>query len=192
MVEILTTRWRMILIRGLAAVLFGVLAVGWPEMTLLVLILLLGAHALIDGVAALILGWQLQRMVGAELPWTPLLMVGAISIGTGVLAILWPQLTATALVFLLAFWAISRGIFEMVAAIQFRRVLPNEWSLIAAGGMSVLLGILFMIWPAVSLLALMWLGGLFIVMFGFLECLVAWRLRRFEQQSRTIWRVPQV
>ena len=156
MIESMANHWWMVLIRGLAAVLFGMLAIAWPRITLLTFILLFAVHALIDGVVAISVGLNLRR-TGQGALWGPLVIAGVLSVLAGLFAVAWPGLTAAVFLGAIAFWAVSRGVFEIAAAIRLRQVIPNEWLLALAGCCSILFGVLLIAWPAAGLMSLMWL-----------------------------------
>jgi uncharacterized membrane protein HdeD (DUF308 family) len=183
MLGIIAQGWWMLLIRGVAAIAFGLLTFFWPAITLFVLIILFAAHAVVDGAMAIALGLQLRKQVDAT-PWLLITLMGVISVAAGVVAIAWPALTAAVLLFLIAGWAIARGVFEVVAAVHFRKVIENEWFLGLAGVLSVMFGVSLIAWPRAGLLSLMWLVGSFSIAFGVLMCLLAFRLRGLEQNVR--------
>ena len=123
MVTRLTRKWQLLALRGMVAVLFGLAALVWPGATLTALVLLFGAYALVDGLLALIVS-RLDRHE-FDHGWV-LLFKGLAGIATGVLTFLWPSVTAQALVYLIAAWAILTGAFEVVAAVDLREVVEGE------------------------------------------------------------------
>jgi uncharacterized membrane protein HdeD (DUF308 family) len=168
----LPRHWWVVALRGLAAIIFGILAFIWPGITLTVVILFYGAYALVDGLLAV---YAAIRSRGQHL-WA-LLLEGIVGIAAGLIALLWPALTALALVYVIAVWAILTGALEIVAAVRMRRVISNEWALIFAGALSVVFGVLLVIQPGAGALTLVWLIGLYAVLFGLGLLVVAWRLR---------------
>ncbi len=108
MLDSLIANWWMLLVRGLCAILFGAMAFAWPGLTLFVLIVFYAVHAIIDGVAAFVVGWQMRRM-SSDTPWLPLILVGLVSVVAGTLAIAWPGLTAVALLYVLAAGPLPAG-----------------------------------------------------------------------------------
>src|SRR6266566_8458533 len=121
--------WWILAIRGLLAVLFGLAAFVWPGLTLLVLVLLFGAYALVDGVIAVVVSLQ-ERRVFAR--WWVLLLEGLVGIAAGIVAFVWPGITALALLYVIAAWAIVTGALEIAAAFSGRLPLPLEWTLALA------------------------------------------------------------
>jgi uncharacterized membrane protein HdeD (DUF308 family) len=168
----LPRHWWVVALRGLAAIIFGILAFIWPGITLTVVILFYGAYALVDGLLAV---YAAIRSRGQHL-WA-LLLEGIVGIAAGLIALFWPALTALALVYVIAVWAILTGALEIVAAVRMRRVISNEWALIFAGALSVVFGVLLVIQPGAGALTLVWLIGLYAVLFGLGLLVVAWRLR---------------
>jgi uncharacterized membrane protein HdeD (DUF308 family) len=169
--------WWMIGLRGLVAVIFGVIAFLRPHMTLLALVLLFGAYALANGVLALIHAFSAPKGCPRS---GGLIFGGLISIAAGIVAFAWPGITTLAVVLLIASWAIVNGVFEIVSAIRLRKVIRNEWLLVLAGVLSVIFGILVFMQPAVGVLALVWWIGGFAIVFGVLLIGLAFRMRHWE------------
>ncbi|QDT55531.1 hypothetical protein Pan44_35750 [Caulifigura coniformis] len=184
MLDIISSGWWMLLIRGLGAIAFGLLALMWPGLTLFVLVLLFAAHAVVDGVMAIALGWQLRKRPG-EAPWLLIILMGLVSVAAGIAAFTWPGLTAVVLLYMMAGWAIARGVFEVIAAVHLRKVIENEWFLVLAGVLSVLFGVSLIAWPAAGLMSLMWLVGSFSIAFGILQCVLAFRLKAVGREIRS-------
>ncbi|HEY7365181.1 MAG TPA: HdeD family acid-resistance protein [Methylomirabilota bacterium] len=170
----LAQNWWAIVLRGLFAVLFGLAAFLWPGLTLTVLVLLYGAYALIEG--ALAVSWAMVRRRAGPFPWG-VLLAGLAGILIGVVTFLWPGLTALALLYLIAIWAIVRGVFEIIAAVHLRREIENEWLLGLSGALSVLLGVVLILAPGAGALALVWWIGAFAIAVGILTMLLGFRLK---------------
>lgn len=182
----LAQNWWAIVLRGVFAVLFGLAAFLWPGLTLTVLVLLYGAYALIDGVLAVI--WSLARRRAGPFPWG-VLLAGLAGILVGVVTFFWPGLTALALLYLIAAWAIVRGVFEIIAAIALRREIDNEWLLGLSGALSVLLGVVLIVAPGAGALALVWWIGAFAIVVGVLTMLLGFRLKGLRD-ARPLLRRP--
>jgi len=173
----LAHNWWMLALRGLVAVIFGVLAFVLPGMTLLTLVYLFGVYALVNGVLALVHALSAPK---GHPRFGALIATGIVSIAAGVLAFIWPGITALSILLLIAAWAIVNGIVEIALAIRLRRIIPHEWLLMLAGILSVLLGLAIAFQPAAGALALLfWIGG-FAVVFGVLLIALAFRVRRFS------------
>lgn len=168
----LPRHWWVVALRGLAAIAFGILAFIWPGITLAVLVLLFGAYAIVDGLLAL----YAAARSGGQNVWAPLLE-GVLGVVAGIVAFVWPGLTALTLVFIIAAWAIVTGVLEVFAAIRLRNVITNEWMLGFAGVLSVVFGLLLFAQPGAGALALVWIIGAYAVIFGIALLGLAWRLR---------------
>ena len=177
-VDELARHWWVIGLRGLAAILFGVLAFVWPGMTLAVLVLLFGAYALVDGVLALIAAFR-----GGVQHRIVMLVEGVVSVLAGLAAFVWPGLTALVLLYIIAFWAIVTGVLEIVAAIRVRRAISNELGLVIGGVLSVVFGVVLLIAPGAGALAVIFLIGAYAVVFGIALLGLAWRLREHHQTA---------
>ena len=174
-VRVLSRNWWALALRGLAALIFGLLAFVWPGITLWALILLFGAYMLVDGVFAIVAA---VRVAGDAARWWLLLVEGILGVLAGIVAFVWPGLTALALLYFVAAWALVTGLFEIVGAIRLRREIEGEWALILGGALSVLFGVLLLVvGPGVGLLSLVWLIGVYAVAFGVLLLILAFRVR---------------
>ncbi len=169
----LAKHWWLLLLRGICATLFGVLTFVWPGITLLTLVLLYGAYALADGVLALVEA----VMGGAPAPRWWLALVGLLGIAVGILTFAWPGITALVLLLFIAGWAIATGILQIVGAIRLRKEIDNEWLLIASGVLSVIFGLILVAQPATGALALLYVIGIYAVLYGILEVWLSLRLR---------------
>src|SRR3712207_6222285 len=129
MLHALARNWWLILLRGIGAVLFGVLAFVWPGVTLVTLMLLYGTYALVDGVLAI----AAAIMGGSPAPRWWLAIVGLLGILAGLITLFMPGVTALLLLFFIAFWAIAIGVMQVIGAIRLRKEIDNEWMLIAGG-----------------------------------------------------------
>ena len=177
-VDQLARHWWVIGLRGLAAILFGVLAFVWPGMTLAVLVLLFGAYALVDGVLTLIAAFR-----GGVQHRIVMLVEGVVSVLAGLAAFVWPGLTALVLLYIIAFWAIVTGVLEIVTAIRVRRAISNELGLVIGGVLSVVFGVVLLIAPGAGALAVIFLIGAYAVVFGIALLGLAWRLREHHQTA---------
>jgi uncharacterized membrane protein HdeD (DUF308 family) len=114
-----------------------------------------------------------------------MLCIGAISILAGIVAFAWPGITAVALLFVIAAWAIARGVFEILAAIRLRKEIDNEWLLGLAGAASIVFGIMLVAWPGAGLISLVWLIAAYSIAFGVLSILLSLRLRGLRSRLST-------
>ncbi|HET8998538.1 MAG TPA: HdeD family acid-resistance protein [bacterium] len=166
--------WWVFVFRGVVAILFGVLAFLRPSITLEALVLLFAFWALFDGVLALI------GSVGAaeaHEPWWPLVLIGLLGIAAGVATLKWPGITALALLLVIAYWSIFRGILEIVGAVRLRDLIQGEGWFIVGGLASIAFGVLLIIYPGSGLLAVVWLIGIYAVIFGIAQLMLGFRLK---------------
>ena len=171
--------WWAIALRGLAAILFGLAMFVWPGLSLLVLIALFGAFALVDGIFAL--GAAVEA--GEDhLRWWPLALVGLLSLAAGLFAFARPGLTAEVLLFLIAAWALATGLFEIVAAIELRQLITDGWLLALSGAFSALFGVLLLANPRAGILSILWLIGIYAIVGGLTTLVLAFRLRKLQAQ----------
>ena len=181
MIGVLARNWWMLVVRGVAAVLFGLTAWVWPDLTVSVLVALFGAYALVSGVFAVGAG---IASYGEDRRWWAEVLTGVAGIVLGVLVFVWPDVTARALLYLIAAWAISTGVFEIAAAIELRREIEGEWLLILAGVAAVLFGALLAIFPGDGAIALIWLIGAQAIVVGGLLIGLGFRLRGMWAEMR--------
>jgi len=179
----LSRNWWAIAIRGAAAIIFGILTFVMPGITLAALILLFGAYAVVDGIFALVAAARGRAGAGGT-PRSALVLEGIVSLAAGIVAFVWPGLTALALVYLIALWALVTGVLEIVAAVRLRREIENEWWLGLSGGLSILFGVLLMLAPGVGALAFIFLIGAYAIVFGALLLGLAFRLRNARPPTR--------
>ena len=175
MAQVLVRNWWALAIRGVFGILFGLVAFLFPGITLGALILLFAGYAVVDGVFAVVAG---VRAAEHHERWVALLIEGIAGIAAGVLALVWPALTAVVLLYLIAVWSVIRGALKIVAAIRLRRTIEGEWLLGLNGACSVLFGILLVVMPVIGLLTLVWLVGAYALLFGVLLLALAFRLRK--------------
>ncbi|NDJ18136.1 HdeD family acid-resistance protein [Myxacorys almedinensis] len=176
----LSRNWWTLVLRGAIAVLFGLFALFLPGITLTSLVFLFGAFALGGGILLIISAFR-DRVRGAS-GWV-LLLNGVISVAIGVLAFIYPGLTALSLLYLIAAWAVVTGIFEIIAAIQLREEISTEWLLAIAGIASIAFGILLAVYPGAGALALVWIIAGYALFFGILLMILGFRLRNWRGQE---------
>jgi uncharacterized membrane protein HdeD (DUF308 family) len=180
MLEHLRRNWGWVVLRGVAAVLFGLLAFAWPGLTLAILVIVWGAYAIADGVLALIAACRVRDR---GRPFWALLIVGLLGLVAGVVTFLWPGMTALVLLMCIAAWAVVMGIFQISAAIRLRKVIQNEWLLGLSGVLSVLFGLLMFLQPGAGALAVIWIVAAYAVIFGVLLIWLGFRLKRHAARA---------
>jgi uncharacterized membrane protein HdeD (DUF308 family) len=174
MFNLMTQNWWAIALRGLLAVLFGIVAFTMPGITLWALVAIFGAFALIDGIFAVIEAFR--RDVSRE-RWWALLFEGVTGIAIGLLTFFWPGLTAMGLLYLIAFWAIVTGVLEVITAIRLRHEIRGEWMMALIGILSMAFGFLLVAFPLAGALSLVLIIGAFVFASGALMIALAFKLR---------------
>jgi uncharacterized membrane protein HdeD (DUF308 family) len=177
---ILAARWWMLVLRGAAALLFGVLTLVAPARSLWALVMLFGAYALVNGVFELALA---VRGPAGEPRWNSLATESVVSIVIGVVTLLWPKITAVALLLFIAAWAIVTGVAQVVAAVRLRRQIQGEWMLALMGVLSIAFGVLLFVYPSAGALAVAVWIGVYALLFGALLVGLGLRLRAWGRTS---------
>jgi uncharacterized membrane protein HdeD (DUF308 family) len=176
----MTQNWWAVVLRGVVAVLFGIAAFIWPGITLWALVALFGAYALVDGIFAIVEAFR--RDVSRE-RWWALLFEGIVGIVIGALTFLWPGLTAMGLLYLIAFWAIVTGVFEVITAIRLRHEIRGEWMMALIGILSMAFGLLLVAFPLAGALSLVLMIGAFAFATGALMIALGFKLRSLRTPS---------
>src|SRR4051812_18087283 len=168
----LSLDWRSVGLRGLAAVAFGILILVWPDLTVTALVLLFGVFVLVDGFAHLVVAFGVREGRGWQI------FEGLAGVAAGIITLVWPDITALALLYVIGAWAVILGALRIVVAVQLRKEIPNEWLLIVSGALSVAFGIVLFVAPVSGALAITWLIGFFALFVGMVLLALAWRLRK--------------
>jgi uncharacterized membrane protein HdeD (DUF308 family) len=176
-IEELPGHWWLVALRGLAAIAFGILAFFWPGVTLTILVLFFCAYAIVDGVLALLSAFHPNGQ-----PVWLLIIEGIVGVVAGFVAFTLPGLTALVLLYIIAAWAIVTGILEIVTAVSLRQVIEKEWMMGIAGALSIVFGVLLIIQPGSGALAVIWLIGIYAVLFGASMLALAWRLHGINEK----------
>lgn len=185
MESIFVRHWWVHGIRGAAAILFGILTILWPALSLYTLVLLFGAYALVDG-AFNVVGALRRARDGRR--WGAMIAEGILSVAAGVITFFWPGITALALLFVIAAWAVLTGIVEIAAAIRLRRHIRGEWLLALSGALSMVFGLWLFFFPGAGALAVAFWIGAYAIVSGALLLALAFRLRTGGRE--TSHRVP--
>ena len=174
----LAENWWLLLLRGLVAIAFGVVAFFWPDITLVALTYLFGIYAIVDGVVAI---WAAFNALGGAGPRWWLGLTGVVSILAGLAAFFYTGLTTQVLLAIIAVWAIIIGIVQIWGAIELRRILDDTWLLGLAGALAIAFGVIMIAKPGAGALALVWTIGWFAIVFGGLYSALAFQLRKFKR-----------
>lgn len=186
MLQAVVDRWWVLLVRGICAVLIGIGALAWPQMTLWILIVLYGAFTLADGVGAVMLGVAAKREGRV---WWEMIALGALAILAGIAAAVWPGVTLLIFVTIAGVSAIVRGVFEILAAIQLRKVIEGEWLLALSGLASIGFGILLLAYPVAGAVAFAYFIGAYMITVGIMAIVLSLRVRSLK--SRTNVALPR-
>jgi uncharacterized membrane protein HdeD (DUF308 family) len=180
-------RWWLLALRGAAAIIFGIITIAAPAAGLVVLVMLFGVYALVDGVLDLVLAIRGARQ-GA--PWGALVFAGIGGLVAGAITLLWPGVSAMALLFLIAAWAVVTGVASIVAAVRLRKAIEGEWLLALSGVLSIAFGILVALFPGAGALAVViWIGA-YALVFGVMLVALGFRLRSLRTRVAPTGAVP--
>lgn len=168
--------WGWMAVRGIVAILLGLTALIWPGPSLLVLVILFGTFLLVDGITALVYAASGGKTTQGNV-W-PLVMAGIAGVGGAVITYVWPEITAYILMLIIAFWAIARGVLEIVAFVELRKTFDSSWLLAVSGGLALAFGIVLLVWPAMAARTLVWVIGLYAIVAGGVFMVLSMRMRR--------------
>ena len=164
--------WLLILFRGIIALLFGIMALISVEFTLLFLVYLFGAYVLIDGILAIIVSLQERK---SSRVWLIVFLIGLVGIVVGILSFIHPGNVALVIFYLVALWLIIAGFFRVISALL--RATGVEWLAIVGGILSIIIGIVFFLHPTSSILSIVWLLGLFALIYGIIQIINAFQVK---------------
>lgn len=182
MFELMTRYWWVLVLRGVLAILLGVLAFGWPGLTLEVFIIYFGAYMLVDGVFEI---FNAIAGRGKDDDWWIMLLAGIASCLVGIITFRSPGLAVVALLLYVAAWALVKGVLEVVAAIRLRKVIEGELWLALSGIASIAFAFLLMAFPLTGALSLLWVLAAYAIFFGTLLVILGFRVRGHRAQVRT-------
>ncbi|MBI1278895.1 MAG: HdeD family acid-resistance protein [Anaerolineaceae bacterium] len=181
MLTLLSRNWWLVALRGVIAILFGLLALLFPGIALSSFVLLFGAYAIIDGAAAVWTSIQHRTEQG----WWLHLLEGFVSVIAGIVAFIYPGITALVLLYVIAFWAIMTGVFELLAAIRLRKEIQGEFWMGLSGIISIVFGVLLIAAPGAGILAVLTLVGVYAIAFGVFLIMLSLRLRSHGTKTPT-------
>lgn len=183
MIILLSKYWWLYMARGILAILFGVAAFFWPGITLQALVIFFGFFVVLQGIILLFAAFGSK---GSSSHWWVGLLEGSISVLFGVVAFVWPGITAMAVLLLIAAWAFVSGIIEIMAAVQLRKVISGEWVLGLAGILSIIIALVLVFQPGAGAVAAAWLIGLYAVMFGMLLIYLGLKIRHHPERKMSV------
>jgi len=162
----MSKNWWLYLLRGLAAIAFGILVFIWPTQGWSAMVILFGIFALLDGIVTLVTGIEFHKYFDG---WWTLVLEGVVGIVIGGLTLVWLGTAGQVLYYLVAAWMALTGICELVTAIRFRSYIPGEWSMALAGILAIVCGVLMIVFPGAGLVALVWVIGIFAIFYGVMQ-----------------------
>jgi uncharacterized membrane protein HdeD (DUF308 family) len=181
MLATLSRNWWVLLVRVIAAILFGIAALLWPELALVTLVLMFAAYAFIDGILNIVFALQHR----GHPRWWVTLLEGVIGVVAGIAAFLWPDMAGFVLLNFIAFWAILTGILRIVLAIRLREEIQGEFWMGLGGALSILFGILIILFPGAGALSIVWMIATYAILFGVIMVVLAFRLRSFNEHGQS-------
>ena len=184
MLEVAARYWWVMLLRGLIAIMFGLAALVWPEITVLALVLVFGVYSLLDGILGISMAVGGKDMDGSDRLVVGLM--GLVGIAAGVIAFVWPEITAVALLWVIAAWAIVTGLLEILVAVRFRKEMTNEWFWVLSGLLSVALGLFLVFQPALGALSLVTTIGIFSIAWGITLVAFSFRVKNLGTGSAPV------
>jgi uncharacterized membrane protein HdeD (DUF308 family) len=164
----------LLIVRGIAGLVFGIVALAWPGITIAALVVLFGAYAIVDGVTNLVIGLTKTAAHGRSAATT---FAGVVGIAAGVLTFMWPGITALALVTFIGAWALLTGFSEIVAGIRLRKEISGEWLLVLSGILSMAFGVLVFAFPGAGAVGIAWVLGAYATAAGAVLIMLGIRLR---------------
>jgi uncharacterized membrane protein HdeD (DUF308 family) len=176
-IELMARNWWLVALRGALALIFGILTLAWPGVTLLALILLWGIYALVDGISSIALGAAVRGH-----RWSNV-VIGVVGILAGLVAIMLPGETAVVLLVIIAIWAIVAGVVQIAAGLALRRTMAHAWFLVLTGGLTLVLGVVLLLNPGAGALALVTTIAIFALIWGISLILLGFRLRGLRDSS---------
>lgn len=180
--SVLIRNWWAVVLRGIATLLFGLAALIMPGITVAALILLFGIYSLADGIFAVIS--VMRKRFGSY--WWGVLLQGIVGIGVGIFTLIWPDITAVFLLYVVAIWAIVGGVLQVFGAIRLRKVIQDEWLLAVVGILTIALGLLLLARPVAGVLAAIFWIGIYAVMAGVLTAALGMKMRRIYKDVHRV------
>jgi len=177
----ITQNWRLVILRGIAAILFGISAFLWPALTLFGVVMLVGVYALAEGLITLVAGMKRLSISPRRWAFVP---QSLICIGAGTLSLAWPEAAALALLAMIAAWAILTGVLKIATATHLHISIRREWVLAGSGIVSVAVGLAFILQPEAGALVIIWTLGAYAFAFGVMWIMLGLRLRNLGRMMR--------
>ena len=171
--EWIIRHWWTFVLRGVLAILFGIVAVIWPGLTVATLIVIFGAYLLVDGVFSI----GAAFVNGGNGRWVQYLLIGVIDVIIGLATLIWPGVTALGLIWFIGIWSVIVGVLQIFGSFRLRQSVGNEiWALVS-GVLAVLVGLYLMVFPGSGAVALVWVIGIYAIVFGAMLMALGFQLR---------------
>jgi uncharacterized membrane protein HdeD (DUF308 family) len=183
MLRVLSNAWWILILRGVLAIIFGLLAFGWPGLTLLTLVTFFGAYIFIDGLFSIytsISNWK-ER----DDHWLSLLS-GIAGVGIGVVTFRTPGITALVLLMFIATWALVIGVLQIAAAIRLRKEMEGEFWLGLSGVLSIVFAFLLWSFPGEGAMSVIFLIGAYAILLGISLIALGLKLRSFGKRLESL------
>jgi len=182
-IQAIASHWWILLIRGLVAILFGIVALVYPGITAIIFVFLFGGYAIVDGVLNLVTAIRFRHPDNQR--WWWMIAEGVLGIGIGLVTFFYPGITAFSLGVLVCVWAITTGILEIAAAVQLRQTIPNEIIMIVLGALSIIVGIILAFEPLQALLVWVYVVAIYALIAGVAMIALSIRLRGVDTKIAT-------
>jgi len=178
MAHLMKDAWWIFVVRGVAGILFGLVTLMWPAATLLLLVALFAAYAMIGGIAAVVGVWRSRNAQQSTGNGWMIVLLGMVAIASGIIALIWPGVTALALVLIMGVNALIAGVIDVSVAVRLRRVIRGAWMMVLAGIVSIIFGVAVLVFPSAGALALVWLISVYAIVTGVLLLAMGIQARR--------------
>jgi uncharacterized membrane protein HdeD (DUF308 family) len=175
MLAILAKNWWVIAIRGVAAIIFGIITIVSPQAALLTIVYLFAAYAIVDGLSSILAAVRGEGITRGHGLW--FFVLGAIGVIAGIGSIVYPNITALVLLYFVAAWAIVGGATQVYMSYQLRKEIQGEWLLALSGIAAIAFGVLLIVYPGAGLLSVLALVATFAIIYGVILLILAWKLR---------------
>jgi len=174
--SLLTKHWWALAVRGIFAIILGILALAWPGLFAGAFIIIFGIYFLAQGIFALFTAADMRK----EEHRGSLVIGGLLSIAAAIIIFALPGITLILVIWVVAFWALVTGIFEIAATFKVPVGTGGKWLLLLSGILSVIIGLILLTRPGAGLLAVLWLIGIYAIIAGFTLLGLAFQLRKLQ------------
>jgi uncharacterized membrane protein HdeD (DUF308 family) len=178
--EIAGRAWIWSVVRGVAAVLFGIIAFVAPIATAFALALVIGLFAIVDGIVDIVDAVRYRGATGMR----SRIVLGVIGIVFGLVVLIWPGLSLEILIVIIGIWAVIAGILQIIVSVGHRGVPGSGWVWgLVAGALTVVFGVLVLFRPGSGLITLIWILGVYAILFGIALILLGVQLRKYARRE---------